>query len=422
MMLGMLSAVLAGLVLMVLAVEAGCRAWIRWRSRYYVWPPRMREEMRLASEVFPELDPSVRFDINRDGERGNDVPRDREGLFRVLATGGSAVECFALDQPKSWPAVLERLLAAPQSLDALGARQVHVGNIGHSGVGSADLDHILERVLPQYRRLDAILIMVGASDVYRWLEEGAPASRPSPPIPDDMLFAVHPRQRFGWKPTALAVLEVARRLRRAWLRRLVVKDRAGAWYAAARRMRAQATEIRETMPDATVMLANFEDHFRRLCGRAMAHAGRVIVLLQPWFEGDYTPEEAARFWHGCAGRPWKEEVKTYYSLEVVNRLLDQVHARAAQVADELGIQRVNLRSVLTERVRHYFDHDHYTPAGAAVVAQTVAAALVSRPATNGGAGVGAGAGAGANGTGQSRAKVSMTASATRSTSAAESSW
>jgi len=371
----LLIAALAGVALLTVA-EAGCRWWVGRRSRYYVWPPRMRQEIRLAADVFPELEPRVRFDINRHGERGSEVPGDRDGLYRVLATGGSAVECFALDQPKSWPGVLERLLNTPDSLQSLSARRVHVGNIGHSGVGSADLDLIFERVLPQYRHVDAILIMVGASDVYHWLEEGAPPTRPPSPVPELQLFAGHPRQRFGWRPGAWALAEVARRLRRAWLRPLEVKERAGAWQESARRMRAQATDVRDTMPDSTVMVQHFEDHFRRLCRRATARADRVIVMLQPWFEGDYSPQEAARFWHGGVGRPWKEQVSAYYSLEVVNRLLDSVHARAAQVADELGIQRVNLRNVLTQRARHYFDHDHYTPAGAAVVAQAVANALV----------------------------------------------
>jgi len=173
---------LAGLAF--LAAEAGCRWWIRRRSRYYVWPPGQRLEVRQDPGVFPEVEPRVHVDINADGERGGDVRGDQEGLYRILVAGGSAAECFALDQPTTWPGQLEHLLNAPDSLRALGARRVHVGNIAHSGVGSADLDLIFERVLPQYRRLDAILIMVAASDVYHWLEDGAPPSRPpSPPPP-----------------------------------------------------------------------------------------------------------------------------------------------------------------------------------------------------------------------------------------------
>lgn len=379
----MIVTIIAGLGaagVLVLAGELGCRWWLRARSRYAVWPPHMRQEIRLASDVFPELEPRVRFDINRDGERGGDVPRDSRGLYRVLATGGSAVECFALDQPTSWPGALERLLNQPESLQELNARRVHVGNIAHSGVGAAELDLIFERVLPQYERLDLILIMVGASDVYHWIEQGAPSGRPATPVPEPLLFAAYPRQRFGWRPGALALAEIARRLRRRWLRPLEVKERAGAWQASARRMRAQATEVRDTMPDATAMVQNFEEYFRRACRRATARADRVVVLLQPWFEGEYTPQEAARFWHGGVGRPWKETITTYYSLDVVNRLLDLVHGRAAQVAEELGIEHLNLRGVLTQRVHHYFDHDHFTPAGAALVAQTVANAVLRRPA------------------------------------------
>jgi lysophospholipase L1-like esterase len=157
-----------------------------------------------------------------------------------------------------------------------------------------------------------------------------------------------------------------------------VKERAGAWYVAARRMRAQAKEVRTTMPDPTVVLENFEDHFRRLVVRAKAHADHVLVVLQPWLEGPYRAEETEKFWHGGVGRPWKETVTVYYDLETVNRLLGLVQARAAQLADALGVPHLNVLPLLNQRFRHFYDHDHYTPAGAAVVAQAIAAALDGR--------------------------------------------
>lgn len=369
---------LAGLVVAALLVgEGACRWWVRRRTRYQVWPTGMRLEIQMAPEVFPELEPRVRFDINADGERGGEVPRNTSGLYRVLVAGGSSVECFALDQPTSWPGALERLLNSPDSLHSLGARQVHVGNIGHSGVGSADLDRILERVLPQYRHLDAILVMVGASDVYHWLEDGASPSRPPSHIPETGLFASHPRQPFGWKPGQWASTELGRRLRRS-LHRVEVKERAGAWFAAARRMRAEAKEVRTTVADPTTVLEYFEHHFDRALRRAMAHADRVVLVRQPWFEDPYTAEEAAHFWHGGVGQAWKETVSAYYSHEVINGLLGLVDARAVKVAEAAGVAWVNLRPLLTGRLQHYYDHDHYTPAGAAVVARRVAAALLDR--------------------------------------------
>jgi len=148
-------------------------------------------------------------------------------------------------------------------------------------------------------------------------------------------------------------------------------------------MRAEAKDVRTTMPDPSVVLVNFEQHFSRLVRRAKTHAGRVLIVRQPWFEKDYTAEERARFWHGGVGKPWKEKVSTFFTLELVNRLLGRVDARVVEVAEALGIPYLDLRPLLNEGLRHYYDHDHYTPAGAAVVAHTVATALLARPASMG---------------------------------------
>ena len=369
------AAVLAAVLVGVVA-ELAARWWIRRRSRYYVWPPGMRLELRSDGTVCPQLDRRVRFDVNADGERGRDVPNDEAGLFRVLAVGGSSVECFALNEQASWPGALERILNVPENLRALGARRVHVGNIGRSGVSSRHLDLILERVLPQYGRLAAIVIMVGGSDLFQWFEEGAPATVSTAPLSAREAFAVHPEMAFGWKPRHWALVEVLRRLRRQWLHPLEVREEAGSWLVRARKMRAEARDVRTTVPDPRGMLDRFEYHFRRLLERAQAHADRVLVLRQPWFEKEYTAEEAACFWHGGMGKAWKETITTYFSLDVVNQVAHLLDARAARVADSVGVEHRDLRGVMAPGLENYYDYMHYTPAGAAVVARAVAAGLL----------------------------------------------
>jgi len=366
-----------GGVVLGLTAEAWARWWIRRRSRYCVWSPGMRLEVR--QNLFPGLEPRFRFEINADGERGSDVRGADDGMYRILVAGGSSVECYALDQPTSWPGTLEQLLNRRHALDVLGARRVHVGNIGHSGVGAAELDMILERVLPNYDRLDAIIVMVGASTAYHWLEDGAPPARAPAVVPEDALFARRPGQRFGWTPGATALVELIRRLRQALLRPVDARENVGAWQVAARKMRAEATEIRSTIPDPSAMLQHFEHHFRRALRHAMARSRRVLVVRQPWFEKQYTAEERARFWHGGIGRPWKEKVSVYFSLEVINRVFSLIDGRVVAVADELGLPHVHLRPLLNQGLRHYYDHDHYTPVGAAVVARAVATALCRPP-------------------------------------------
>jgi lysophospholipase L1-like esterase len=371
----------AAAVLLCVGVELAARFWIRLRERYYVGLPGLRLHLRFDRTVLPEYEPVIRIEMNSNGERGAELGRADHGIYRVLAVGGSPVEGYSLDQASNWPAVLERMLGTPENLRRLGASAVHVGTVARSGIASRDLDLILRRVLPQYRRLHAVLVMIGGNDVANWLACGAPVATPAPPVPTAELFACHPEGPFGWHPSRSAFAEVLTRARRLWLRPITKRCDAGRWIVKARAMRAQAAEIRTSVSDPMVMLDNFEKCLRRLLQRARAKAPRVLVVRQPWFETDYTPEEVARIWHGAAGFPWKkQEVKVYYALEVVNRLMALVDARAARVAEQLGLEQLDLRSVLEPGIDIYYDYVHYTPAGARTVAGAVAAALLRQPA------------------------------------------
>lgn len=369
----------ATLMILGVAAELGARWWLRWRRLYYVWPPGLRIRRHPEPEVFPQLERVVRFEVNSDGERGDEVPRSRGSLYRVLVAGGSQTEGFLLDQPTSWPGMLQRLLGTPQHLQILGASRVHVGNIALSGVGSQALDLIFKRMLPRYTHLDSIIIMVGISDVYQWLEKGAPPSLRPSPVPASEVFSCHPEGPFGWSPQKLGLVELLRRFRRRFLRPLEVHERAGKWIGGARAMRARAKEVRTTVLDPAVMLDHFENHFRKLLDKAKAHADRVLVVRQPRFEKDYTPEELAHLWHGGVGKVWREEVTVFYSVEVASHLMVLIDARALRVADELGVEHLDLMPHIERSLKSYYDHCHFTPAGAAAVAEQVAASILRPP-------------------------------------------
>jgi lysophospholipase L1-like esterase len=362
------------------AAELAARWWIRRRDEYYVLPPGLRLRLQVDDDVFPQLEPYTRFDVNLQGERGDEVPPTPDGLYRILVAGGSQPEGFLLDQDTAWPGALHRLLETPSALAKLGAGTVHVGSIARSGVGSEALDLLLDRVLPRYPRLQLIVIMIGATDVMRWLEYGAASSLPPVQVGD--IFRCHPEGPFGWKPKDLAAWELILRVRRRWLRPLVTHQRAGRWYASARAMRARATEIRYEMPDPTPMLDQFERHFTRALENARAHADRVIVVRQPWFDKVYSAEEAAHMWQGGAGQAWRENVTTYYSFEVVSRLMARVDDRARSIAEARGVEQIDLMPILEPSLNNYYDGFHSTPAGAKIVAAEVAAAIQRTPAEN----------------------------------------
>ena len=365
---------------LLIAGELAARRWIRARSHYYVWQPWRRMVLHPRASLFPQVEPHARFEVNAVGERGGAPPRAGDDVFRVLVAGGSSVECLVLDQPTSWPGVLERRLNEEPNRRLLGAHRVHVGNIGRSGIESRHLDLIFERLLPQYGRLDAILIMTGAADVIFWLEQGAPMPLPAVPVRESDAFAQHPAQTFQWRPKRLAAVELARRAGRPWLRLVEVRRNGGLWIEETRAKRSAATALRTAIPDPTPVIDRFELHFRRLLRRAQEHADHVIVMRQPWFEKEYTPEERTHFWHGGIGRAWKEPISEFYSLEVVNRLMGLIDERAARVADELDIPHVDLRRTISPGLDHFYDYLHFTPRAAALAAEEAAAALLDRVA------------------------------------------
>ena len=362
----------AGLGLCVVG-ELAARWGIRRRGAYFVLPPGLRQQLHPDPEVFPQLERMTRFEVNAVGERGDEIP-PVQGLYRVLVAGGSHPEGYLLDQETAWPGALQRLLQTPACLRRLGATRVHVGSIARSGVGSEALDLILARVLPRYPRLQAIVILVGATDVMRWIEYGTADVMPPVRVAD--VFRCHPEGPFGWKPGQLAIGELLRRARRRWLRPVEVHHNTGRWIADARAMRARAKVVRNVMPDPSPMLQRFDVHFRRVLQRAQAHADRVIVVRQPWFDKAFTPHEAACMWHGGVGQAWRGEVTTYYSFEVFSSLMSLVDARASSVATAMGVEQIDLMPVLERSLVTYYDCHHMTPAGSRAVATAVGTAMV----------------------------------------------
>src|SRR2546427_11246291 len=100
--------VLASVVLLLLAVvaELAARWWLRHRSLYYVFPPGLRLRLHPDPEVFPQLEPLVRFEVNRHGERVGAAPRLRSGapLYGALVSGGTLTELELNNQDTSEPA------------------------------------------------------------------------------------------------------------------------------------------------------------------------------------------------------------------------------------------------------------------------------------------------------------------------------
>lgn len=362
---------LAGLAVLAVAAEFAARAWIRARGEYSILRANTTTLMHVDRETLPQLEAEVRVVINAEGERGPDPPARWDDTYRVLVAGGSAAECYLLDQETAWPHVVQTELEAHAA--ALGAAHVHVGNISRSLVACEYIELMLRKVLPRYRRrLDLVILMVGASDVVAWLEKKTPARMEEGRLSTDYVFDEHPEGPFGWTLSTLALRQLVSRLHKRLTRPVGVREGAGKTIGRNRAMRARAGELVDEIPDPKPMLEYFEKYFRRTLETARSSGARVLVVRQPWLRKDFTPEENARLWNFGAGRPYEEEVRTYFSHRVVNELMGAVDASAARIADELGVEHLDLMSVLDHDFETFYDRLHFTPKGARVVGAAIA--------------------------------------------------
>ena len=366
------------LVLLTVLAEIVAREIVRRRGGYYRYTPYYRERKQHEPDRMPGFSATATIEINAAGERGDPPPAAGERCYRVLVVGGSAAECAFLDQRQTWAGVVQRVLNEPAHLAALGAPQVHVGNVSRAIVPVEQMSFMLRKILPRYRELDALLLMVGAADVVSWVERGAPPAVPAAEYGPDRLFEHHPEIRWGWRPRQTALWRTLAELNRRFRRPVVVNPASTSWIHDVRRKRAETPGRIDEMPDAAPMLDHFEEHLRALLETARAHARRVILVRQPWFGPNPTPEEEAMFWNYGLGRPYKEKVSRYFTPRVVDALMRSMDPRAVAVASAMGLEHVDVPGRIEHSARTFYDELHFTPAGAEQVGRIVADAVLVR--------------------------------------------
>lgn len=372
---------LAASVAIVIGAELFARAWLRHRSRYYVFAPNSSEDREIDQEALPWARRLARWRVNSRGERADEPPRERDGVFDVLLAGGSAAEGYFLDQDEFLGAQLQRSLNAPERLLALGKRRAYVASIARSSVGSAELVVSLARVLPNYREpFDLVLVMVGATDVIQWLGRGAPQTELKIPMNDSWYFDRYREVALGWQPRRCALAEIARRVRPRHTHRTGV----GLTLKRNRNMRASAREWRAEVPDATSMLESFDRRLASALDLAWPYARRLAAISQPWYrKRSYDDGDEALFWHGGVGGYWavkaddREQMVVYYTTQVFGKLMDMVYARTRRVAEAAGALSLDVMPHLVHGRASFCDQVHLTPAGTRQMAEALADQLVA---------------------------------------------
>ncbi len=355
--------------------EGLARLYMKACGRYYAWQPNARTRMEMDLTALPQLDAVTHFDVNSIGERGAEPPTG-SNYYHAIAMGGSAVECYMLDQETEWPHQVQLQLNQPKALTALGVNSVHVGNIGRSLMACGPLCTMLDGVLRNYESVDLIFMMVGSSDIVAWTEQGAPADYTPKEMDSHAIFRAHPLGPFSWNPMSSAFRRLASSAYRKWAKPIEQRERVGKSVQRNQEKRAQGSMLKH-VPDASPMLEIYRENLIRLVGIARKKAKRVLLVHTPWADRELNAEEQKHLWNFGSGKAQEGQVQEYFPWDTARSFLKGMDRVTHEVAAELGTAQVDLIPFIDLDFDTFYDDLHLTPKGCRDVGKLVADAIVA---------------------------------------------
>ncbi len=306
------------------------------------WTARFRPQPGIIRGVGPE----ARLSFNSWGVRGSEPP-PRDQAYRILCLGGSTTGCTFLDDPKTWPALLETNLNAADS-----AHPVWVGNTGWPGY--ACLEHLLfvERS-PRMDDIDCLLVQCGINDFMRCL------AGPRPPTP------IWTRSNL-WRLASTL-------LRSQVMGDETIEDSAGAGYERRRQLRA-AAEVADRAPSLDACLSEFSRQLEAMIEGCRRHGVRIVFTTQPTlWRDDLSAEDQALLWFGQMrdGR--------YLSIAQLRAGIGRYNDVIRAACDKHGVELIDL-GALDGESSVFYDDCHLTEVGAERAARIIADWFASRPA------------------------------------------
>ncbi len=338
------------------------------------------------------------FRTNSKGIRGEEFPQSREKSYLILTVGGSTTENFWLDQAKAWPALVQMDLVSTAD-----GRQVWVGNVGKAGMTTRD--HVLQvrYLLPQYPKIDVLILLAGINDFELRLRQGSLydpnyLERPGAEamqmrhafslVPEEVYdlpwykktglwrVARAIRSRIGSDGAAnqiigLAVTEVP--LPRSGVQNGYDRP---SFVADMRHLRQNAVEILGELPDLTSALGEYEKNLNRIIDTAQERGVRIVLVTHPaMWRADLNQYEKSLLWFGAADLGFSR----YYSFQALAKGMNEYNARMLKVCAERRVECIDLAAQLPKNTSAFFDDVHFNENGARLVTRAIASALRAAP-------------------------------------------
>lgn len=375
-----LAIVLGVTALLLVGGEFIARAAFPPPTGYHVYPPGLRKVFSPKQGVMPGVSGDAHFAVNSIGLRGDDEPEGEP--YRILAVGGSTTECAYLDQPLTWPELLEAQLSGAQGPQGPG---VWIANAGRSGFTSRRHVVQLRHLLPQAPSWDLVVLLVGVNDLAKRLEYGDDAPDPSElgsaTVPVTRAFTEVPADASGALPfyKRLGLWRMTKALQGKLTSSALEQDAVGKKYVKWRLLRHRAGALRETLPDLDEALAAYTRNIEECIELARAHDVRLVLVNQPSMWRADLPEELHRLlWLGGIGDYQHDTGCDYYTVDALARGMALYNEALERVAAEHDIEFVDIASALPRDTTAFYDDVHFNEGGAERVASTLAEHLLER--------------------------------------------
>jgi lysophospholipase L1-like esterase len=339
-------------------------AWILLEVALYVVLPRPKFDTRLP--FYPHLQherdsihlnglsTSSTLTTNTWGFRGDEPPDDWDDYFTIVAVGGSTTHDRYLDDDLTWTALLQDHLTQT-------SEHVWVGNAGIAGHTTRGHILVMEEVITQIRP-DMVVLLVGindmglsTSDEYR--TQGSPHDQNRQPFLRYVLG--HSR-----------LFHMAERFYQIYFTGAVKVNDAYRNFEPEPIDPALETQLPDDLREALPQLPEYRDNLNRIIDIAQSIDAEILIMTQPSLFED-TDE-----WRALQGTSYFIQNQRY-ELNAADwwRLLDQYNQVTLDVCEARQVACYDLASQIPHSLDYFFDVAHFTEAGAALVAESVAGAV-----------------------------------------------
>ena len=308
----------------------------------------------IVNRINPKLDSLIINTRNSLGFRGAEPPADRAGDLSVITIGGSTTECHFLNDDRTWPAQLGKMLA-----DSFNRVWVNnAGLDGHSSFGHIImLNDAVKRLRPR-----VVLFLTGINDVE--------TDQPSFHDKLNTKGAYSDLRHFLFENSE--VLNVILNLARGWRAQKFNNTTNTGIVLDSNQKRVLAPAVMERRLAAQgPYLAAYRNRLEQLADTCVAWGILPVFLTQPNLLGVGRDPVTGVDLATCPADGWDGDI----SGQLIWEMLEKYNDVTRSVCVEKKAPLIDLARLMPKNSLYFYDMSHFTNAGAAEVAEKIAVPL-----------------------------------------------